>query len=268
MNSKTFLSVILLAITSVFIACGNSSNDDKTSDASEQQKRRLNWDSVPSEFNPQTFEENFQTTNINRIFIDMFGFKDDVEVVYTDSLATGQGYLKIYSVLKDSGSRGSFDSSATGQKLQLNRYGSYQCSIKIENGSIAQLKGLCFVRLQIYLPTGSEIEVYNLKQLISRRFIPIDSDTFIDSIKAASFSNEKKSVIDDFISSYNGMNKSPQLTAAQLGIVVSNFNLSDEKFDVLRKLHGYIVDRQNLAAMIESKINYFDRDEARRICGL
>lgn len=268
MKSKIYLNVLVILVATSLMACGNSSNDDKKSGVTEQQKNRLNWESIPSTFNPQTFEENFQTNNMNRIYVDMFGFKDDVEIVYTDSLAQGQGYLKIYSVFKDSGSRGSFSTSTSGQSLQLNRYGTYQCSIKTENGSITQLKGLCFVRMQIYLPKGVEIEIYNLKQLISRRFIPVDSETFIKNIKDASFSEGKKAAIEDFISSYNGMNKSPQLTADQLGIVVSNFSFKDEKFDALRKLHIYVVDRQNLTAMIEKEINYFDRDEAKKICGL
>ncbi len=269
MKSKIYSNVLVVLFTTALMACGNSSKDDNDKNTSvTEKKNRLNWDSIPSEFNPQTLEENFETNNMNRIYVDMFGFKDDVEVVYTDSLAQGQGYLKIYSVLKDSGSRGSFSTSTSGQSLQLNRYGTYQCSIKTENGSITQLKGLCFVRMQIYLPKGAEIEIYNLKQLISRRFIPVDSETFIKNIKDASFSEGKKAAIEDYISSYIGMNKSPQLTAVQLGIVVSNFSFKDEKFDALRKLHIYVVDRQNLATMIEQEISYFDRDEAKKICGL
>ena len=98
--------------------------------------------------------------------------------------------------------------------------------------------------------------------------IPIDSETFIKSLKSASFSDGKKAVIEEYISSYVGMEKSPQLTAEQLGIVVTSFGFKEEKFDVLRKLNIYIVDRHNLLAMIEKEISYFDRDKAKRICGL
>ena len=265
-NIKLILSLIF---TASLVACGNSStSEDKNGTVTEQQKRRINWGAIPSEYNPETFEENFQIGNSNRVFVDMFGFKDDVEVVYTDKLAQGQGYLKIYSVFKESGSRGSFNASTSGSNLMLNRYGTYQCSIKVENQNITNLKGLCFIRVQIFLPVGLEVEVYNIKQLITKRFIPIDSETFIKNFKDASFADGKKTAIEDYISSYSGMNKSPQLTSNQLGIVVDGFSWKEEQFEALRKLHIYVTDRENLGAMIDKEISYFDREEARRICGL
>ena len=96
----------------------------------------------------------------------------------------------------------------------------------------------------------------------------LDGSLTIKNFKDASFSDGKKAAIEDFISSYNGMSKAPQLTANQLGIVVNGFSFNEEKFDILRKLHIYVIDRQNLNAMIEKEVSYFDRDEARKICGL
>ena len=251
------------------VACGNNeSKNDKNGNVAEQQKNRINIEAIPSQFNPEVFEEYFQTANTDRIFIDMFGFKNDVEVVYTDSLLQGQGYLKIYSVFKDSGSRGSFSSTNSGSSLILDRFGQYQCSIKTENSNITNLNGLCFIRLQIFLPANAEIEVYNLKQLITKRFIPIDAETFIKNFKDASFKEQKMATLNDFISSYNGMSKAPQLTSNQLGIVVDGFSWKEDQFEALRKLHTYVTDRENLRAMIDKEISTFDRDEARRICGL
>ena len=74
--------------------------------------------------------------------------------------------------------------------------------------------------------------------------------------------------LNDFISSYNGMSKAPQLTSNQLGIVVDGFSWKEDQFEALRKLHTYVTDRENLRAMIDKEISSFDRDEARRICGL
>ena len=266
--NKSF-KLIFLLVTVVFAGCNGSKSDEKNGDSvTEQQKRRIDWASVPREFNPEVFEENFQTNNTNRIYIDMFGFKDDVEVVYTNTLAQGQGYLKIYSVFKDSGSKGSFSSTTNGESLMLNRYGTYQCSIKTENNKISALKGLCFVRLQVFLPAGSEIEIYNIKQLITKRFIPIDSETFLKNFKDASFKEGKMATINDYLSSYEGMTKAPQLTSNQLGIVIDGFSWKEEQFEALRKLHMYVSDRQNLGAMIDKEVSSFDREEAKRICGL
>ena len=266
MKSILFLKATALIIAIFVTACGNSSKNT-TDGEQNQQKNRIEWEKIGSEFNPSTFEENFQTNNTNRIYIDMFSFKDDFEIVYTNTLATGQGYLKIYTVYKDGGSSGNFNTTVSEENLLLNRYGTYQCSIKTSNGSITQLKGLCFVRLQIYLPTGSEIEVYNIKQLISRRFIPIDYKTFIKNFKNVSFSDQKNAAIDEYLSSYAGLSKTPQLTPEQLGTVIDGFNWSKEKFEALRKLQAYVIDRQNLVRMIESEFSHFDIPEAKRICG-
>lgn len=264
-----YIKILSVLFCCGLVACGNSDSTDKNGGTvTEQEKNRINWDAIPSQYNPKIIEENFQTVNSDRIYVDMFSFKDDVEVVYTDSLAQGQGYLKIYTVFKDSGSTGSFNSSKNGSTLMLNRYGQYQCSIKTENNSISNLKGLCFIRLQIFLPAASEIEVYNVKQLITKRFIPIDSETFLKNFKDASFKEGKMATINDFVSSYSGMSKSPQLTSSQLGIVIDDFSWKEEQFEALRKLHIYVTDRQNLGAMIDKEINTFDREEAKRICGL
>lgn len=268
MKFKIYFKTLILLVVFLFMACGKNSNETSDGGVAGQQANRLNWSSIPSEFHPEIFEENFQTMNMNRIYIDMFGFKNDVEVTYSSTLAQGQGYLRIYSVFKESGSRGSFSSSTSGQNLLLNRYGTYQCSIKTENGKIVSVKGLCFVRMQVILPTGSEIEVYNIKQLISRRFIPIEAEDFLKNFRDASFADGKKAVIADYIASYSGMSRAPQLTADQLGVVIDGFSFKEDMFEVLRKLHVYIVDRQNLAAMIEKEFSYFDRDEAKRICKL
>ena len=121
MNSKLLLNGLFLTLSIFLSACGNSANNAADKSVTDQEKKRLNWSSIPSEFNPEIIEENFQTGPANRIYMDMFGFKDDVEVIYTDKLASGQGYLKLYTVLKESGSSGRLSTSVSGQNLELNR---------------------------------------------------------------------------------------------------------------------------------------------------
>ena len=259
---------ILLILAMTLCSCGGSSSDSPANSRPNEQKNRVNWEAIPSEFNPDIITENFQIGNSNRIEMDMFSFSDDVEVVYLDTLAAGQGSLKIYTVLKESGSRGSFSVTNSANSLKLNRNGSYSCSIQIKNGAITQLKGLCFIRLQVFLPKGSEIEVYNLKKLITRRYNAIDTETFLKCFADASFKDEKNAVIDDYLASYQVTGKTPQLTASQLGAVISGFMIKEDKFAALKKLHSYASDRQNLKAMIEKEFSFFDQDEAKRICGV
>ncbi|MES2801968.1 MAG: DUF4476 domain-containing protein [Bdellovibrionota bacterium] len=264
MNKCSRLLVLILA--AVLVGCGDKSNNN-TDGAVEELRNRIDWNSIPSEYNPSVFEEDFNTQDVNRVFVDMFGFDDDVEVVYTDSLAKDQGYLKIYTVLKGSGSRGSFSSTIEKKNLNLERFGSYRCSIQIKNNKIAELEGLCIVRVQVYLPVGAELEVYNINQLLTRRFIAMDNQTFIKNFKSASFKENKNAVINDYLSSYAAINKRPALLSAELGVVIDGFSFSD-KLEALKKLQAYVVDRENIGQMIDSKFSHFDRPEARRICGL
>ena len=122
--------------------------------------------------------------------------------------------------------------------------------------------------MQIFLPVGAEIEVYNVGALISRRFIPIDTETFLKNVDSATWSSEKFAAIEDFMNSYAGTTKTPKLLAKQLGLVIHDFMMSEEKFKALRRLHRAVMDRENLGSMIESEFNYFDRDQARQIVGL
>lgn len=264
---KLNLFFILLSALAI-VACSNSDSSGPQGETAKAHQNRLDWDSIPAQFNPETFEENFQLGSSNKIDVNMFGFKDDVEILYSNTLATGQGYLKLYSVRKDGGSRGQFNTSVTGSTLKLNRYGSYECEIRITDGHIAELKGLCFVRLQIVLPMKAEIEVYNIKQLISKRFFTISTDELIQNIHSASFKEGKNAAINDYLASYTAVGKTPQMVAEQLGLVVHEFTFKDEKFAALKQLQMYAIDRQNLNAMIEKEFSFFDREEAKKICGL
>lgn len=264
MSNYSHIFALLLALS--LVACGNKSDDNGGGTVQELQNR-IDWDSISSEFSKDTFEENFQTQDVNRVFVDMFSFDGDVEVIYTNSLAKDQGYLKIYTVLKGSGSRGSFSSTVERKNLNLQRFGRYECSIQTKNKQITALEGLCIIRVQIFLPAGAEIEVYNLDKLLTRRFIAMDNETFIKNFKDASFKEGKNAVINDYLASYNAINKRPALLSAELAIVIDGFSFND-KLEALKKLHTFVIDRENLGQMIDSEFSHFDRPEARRICGL
>lgn len=264
---KGQLLVGLVLVAWVLSGCGDAS-DSQSSTNTQTNPRRVHWESVPSEFNPEVKDTTFETNGINTIKLNIFGFKDDVEVVYTSDLAENTGMMRLFSVYKDSASWGGLTVKASGSTLDISKYGTYQCSIKVSNGQVTAVKGGCYVRLQVFLRPGTEIEVYNVGSLISRRFIPVDPESFIKNVDDASFDKDKFAAIDDFIGSYRDLGKTPTLLTRHLSVVIDEMSGRDNTLEALRRLHSYVTDRENLPAMIESEINYFDREEARRIVGL
>lgn len=261
---------LIIGVASLLVGCGGSSggNGENNPANKAQPKNRVNWSAVPSEYNPSVEDTEFRTDGFEKIHMDAFGFNDDVEVVYSKDIPAGLGYLRIFKVWKKQASWGDLRPQPNGKTLDLKSDGNYQCSIQVRNGQITQLEGGCYVRLQVLLPVGSEVEVYNVGQLITKRFIPINTEDFLEQLNDATWAAAKFVVIENFLASYSELNKRPSLTAQELGIVVDEFNWKEEKFKALGRLHSVVSDRENLGKMIEDKFSDFERDEARRIVGL
>lgn len=273
---RTVVPVLSLLLLMVAVsACTVSVGKDKGSDTppaptpdTKPNPNRVNWQAVPSQFHPETKDIAFTTNaSIEKIVVDTFG-DDNVEVVYSNTMAAGSGILRMYSVWNESAVWGSTAVRTESKAVRLQSSGQYQCSIKVENGSITALKGGCYVLQQVILPTGSTIEVYKGDELISKRFIAMSNDTFMEQIDRASFDKDRQAVIADYLKSYQDVGRAPQLTAAALGKVLHPFSFKDAKMQALSQLHVYVTDRQNLGQMIDNEFSYFDRQDARKIVGL
>lgn len=270
---KKLLSVIFML--TVF-GCAKSSKDSDPAggpsggNGNRQKQNPVDLSSLPSEYNPSSFEEKFSLQNINQIYFDMFGFKNDVEIVYSNSLSESEGFVKIYTAEYDSeqSSVGSLSTERKNNKRFLSRSGMYACSINIENRKITKLKGLCFLRMEIHIPAGSQIEVYNVQELLTKRYFAVDNATLLMNYKKASYTDDKKAVIEDFLNSYEETNQTPVLYTYELASLLEGFSFATDKFETLEKLQSYISDRNKLSAMIDEEFNYFDREKARKICEL
>lgn len=258
---------ILFSVIFTLAACNDSSSSNGSDDGRGKAGHYVNWEAVTSDFNPGIIEIPFQTTGIEKIDLDAFGFDNDVRVIYSKDLHPNEGFVKIYKVWKKQATFGSMSPIQEGKNLKLYNYGQYICSIRVENGRITELEGGCYVRVQLILPVGSEIEVYNVKQLITKRFIPISTEDFLKQVDDEPWAKGKFAVIRNYLSSYTG-SKKPSLTSRQLGEVIHDFMTGDEKLTALQQLHGTVSDRNNLSYMIENEFNYFDREKARRIVGM
>ncbi len=261
--------VLSLLVPLVFLsACGGDSGSNGNEGGPAPQSNRINWENVPTEFHPTIEDVKFSTSGIDTVKVDAFGFTNDAEVVYSDEVPAATGYVRIFKVWKKSASWGSVSPYVQGATVNIRSQGTYQCSIRIRNGQIIELEGGCYVRLQVFLPRAAEIEVYNVGQLISKRFIPISAETLLKNIDHAVGVDDKFASIDDFLNSYAGLSKVPTLTSVQLGEVIGEFSWKEEKLKALRMLHAFVTDRENLRQMIEKKFSMFEREEAFAIVGI
>lgn len=271
MKNRISLVVLGLLGALTITACSSDNDDKKSDNPSDPGVQRVHWDSIPSEYSPRKESFNLQLQSTQKIQMDLFGFTNDVQIHYSDSLPADAGSIDLFTVSKDSKhslSGLNIDEDLSTKSLKLNRYGSYECSIRIRNGKIAELKGACYIRVLLTLPKNAEIEVYNVGKLITKRFIAIDNGTFLKDLDRASFQEDKEAVIESYLESYRATGKTPVLTSGELAKAIQEFTRTEGKFIALRKLHAYVTDRENLGQMIEDEFSYFDRDEAKRIVGL
>lgn len=262
------LLLFAIVMSSCTVKVGNGTDNDTGNGNPPQKALALNWESVPAEDNPSIDNIVLTTTGIQKIKMDMFSFSGDVVLTYSAAQPAGTATLKIFKVWKESASWGAFSSHQSGDSLELGSNGSYECSIRLKNGAIESLKGGCYVRLEVVLPVGSQIEVYNLGALISRRFTAMSNADLVKGVDSASFAKDKMAVIDAYLASYASVQKSPTLTAQELSQVLHQFPFKEDKFASLRKLHLFVADRQSLSAMIDQEFSYFDRTEAHQIAGI
>lgn len=261
--------VILLGLS--LMGCGGSSSNSTGDGGGGGQKPNkapyVNWETIPAEYNPKTKDIPFNTESIERIHINASGFSKDVEVVYSNQVKSHEGLLRVYRVWKEKASWGDLSPRRNGKNLDLKTQGSYSCSIQIKNGQIAYLKGGCYVRIELFLPVGAEIEVYNVGQLLTKRFIPMDNESFLNELDSVFRSEDKFNIIENYLASYTG-GRHPTLISKELGEVIHGFIRKEDKFKVLKRLHPIVSDRQNLKVMIDDEFNYFDREEAYQIVGV
>jgi hypothetical protein len=247
-------------------------NNDRPSGPNS--KNKVNWDTVPSDYHPEVQENEFRTGGFKAIHVDAFSFKDDVEVLYGDKVPNGSVFVRAFTVWKETelwqptSNWRTLRARPNGSSLDLKSEGSYSCYTEVVNGDIQTLAGGCFVRLEIWLPQGAEIEVYNLGQLISKRFFPMETSTMMTQLEQSIDSDAKFSIIDTYLASYLELNKKPSITTQQLKPIIQSFSFDKDKHKALRLLHSFVTDRQNLSTLIDELFTYFEREEARRTVGL
>lgn len=263
-----FQKIQILALTLAcltLVACGGKGSGNKTN---PEGQGGIAWESIPSEFNPHEEKIEADLQGTQTIKMNLFGFNQDVRIQYSKSLDQNKFQLQLFTVSKDARtSLSGAEFREDGTNLQINKYGGYECSIETKNRQVTALKGACYIKVVLTLPAGAEVEVYNVGQLLTQRFFAMDNKTFLKELHDA-WSNDKLAVIDSYLSSYQAIGKTPGLLTAELKTAIHEFSFGEQKLEVLRKLHRYTLDRENLPKMIETEFSYFDQDDARKIVGL
>ncbi|MCX6124812.1 MAG: DUF4476 domain-containing protein [Proteobacteria bacterium] len=273
--------VFLLAFAACSVQVGKKDNadggdapDGRPSNGSNQNESQpkedyVDWPAVSRDNNPEIETTDLNLSGVVRINADLYGFTKDVNLEYRDDLPAQKGQVLSYSVMSGSTPVWSKVSvSLTDGFLKVTRKGDYRCAISVENKSIKSLDGQCYVRIDIRLPKNAQIEVENVGQLLSKRFLPVTADSLVEAVKKAVVKEDKLAVIADFLESYKVTEVKPSLTVVQFKKVLSEFAFKDDKFEVLRKLHATVADRTALSMMIDQEFTYFDRAEAKAIAGL
>jgi hypothetical protein len=255
---KQFLWVLLLGLA----ACSNSSGNGGGGASAQH---LVNWEGVPANFHPQIQEITGEASGVTKVNVNLFGFTQDVQVVYEQRPDVA---VRMYTVWNESGLLPSPSVVRRANTLRYSTSGGYDCSYDISNGQIRKLKGGCLMRIDIAVPVGAEVEVYNVDQLISARYFPIDNQTFLSDLDKAFPSQPKFAVINDYLKSYSDTKKIPILATTELAHIVHAFMMTEEKYQALSMLNRYVMNRSSLSGMIEQEFMYFDREKARQICGL
>lgn len=259
----------ILVATLVTVGCGSSGDGSSASGAGDGANReRIVWAEIAPEHHPEIAKQNVTLAGVETIKTNLFGFDGDFVLLYDAKMPAGQGAINVYRVWKESASYGSTSIAARDGTLTASSSGTYECSIRVENRRITQLKGGCIVRVEVVLPVGSEIEVYNLDQLKSRRFKAMTNAAMLENVRRAYRDEQRLAAIEDYLNSYRETGKRPALTAPEVGRALHDFPFKDGKMTVLRKLHAYVADRESLRAMIDAEFTYFDRADARAVVGL
>lgn len=172
---KSFFKIFLILFTlSFFAGCEVPSSIEATGEitdsANSQVSHRVNWAAVSPSHNPEIEDFDFNTTGARKINLNLYGFKRDVEAVYSNKIQPETMKLKLFKVRNQASSLNNVEALLNGQELNVAGTGNYDCAIQLQGGMITYLRGDCVVRLQVFLPMGSTLEVYNQKAIITKKF--------------------------------------------------------------------------------------------------
>ncbi len=137
-----------------------------------------------------------------------------------------------------------------GSRLSL-----YSCQISMFNGNITFIKGGCFFKTTVFLPTNSTVEVYSDGALKTERVKGMPNSELIALIDEASFSEEKLKLVDEYLNSYKGRG-TPSLSAQELGHIIEEISMSTEQMIAFKKLAPFVSDKSNLPEAIEESFSF------------
>ncbi len=231
--------------------------------------------SIPAKFSPRTQQFEIPTDKTKAIRIKLPGSIENKAVVinYLKNAALDKVVVKVHSVEFDARTSVSgvrlTQESTSDYSINMGGIFNYSCSIKLKNNKISSLEGACFIRIDIDIPKNAKIEIYNKESLLTKKFYPTELRTLFADLTKTSQSDAKLQMLQDFIASYKSTNTVLVLNSSELSQIVKSFAFSSDKLEALKKMHSFVVDRENLSKAInESFLSTFDRRDAYAIVGL
>ncbi len=198
------------------------------------------------------------------------GAMKSLKLVYKKGLTEGKFVVKSVGESRTKADQVlNFTSDYEGDSIKIyNSNFNYSCELQTRNGKITKIKGGCLQSGSLTLPKGAKIEVYDGEKRLSKMFFPMTIDVYLEKLDDAFPSDEQLKVINEFVKSYKATKTKLELLSEHLQKSLDEFSFDNDKFTVLKKLHSYVTDRENLEEVIEDQFSYFDQEKARKIVGL
>jgi hypothetical protein len=262
MNFKNFVfgSLVVCALA----ACGP---DNKNLKEYDHGSNTILWENVSADYNPQVSQNDMDVKDVEKIVVNVPSAADKVNVIYSATLPADTSVIKVYTISKDSVTSSGLRRGRLNNTIEMSDR-TQSCNLKAEEGRIKYLKGYCYARIDVYLREGSQVEVYSGSKIITDHFHTISLVELMNRMQESSDDAARLENVADFASSYTETSQRAQIYTSDLTAILRKFQATAPKMQVLRLLHTYVTDRNQLENMIETEFEYFDRAEARKIVGL
>jgi len=272
---KTGIIVLATCIGLGTLSCGSTSNSHGTPAPNNENQTiaetndQLDFGKIPKEFNPESEVFAVAELRANKIKVRLPAAHDGLVLKYVDQMKKDAIVFRQYRVWKDSASFLSIGPKIEGVTLEIAGTGTYTCSMRVQNNQLTELNGGCYVRYELELAKGAELEVYYGDKLLTKRFVPISVEEFLSALKKEGFGKNGLTIIDEFVSSYVNVSKVPALLCFELEEVLEVFDLSTEnKLEALKRLHQYVSNKADLGKTLDGAFPFSSqREKARQITG-
>lgn len=264
------MKTIILVLAWLVLSCGEKprSNGRSASD-SDENKNVINYRALERDYRVDHHKYHFdlKSEHKNTLNINAHLNIDDFQIQY--NLKKEESPYVILSTVSESGSMDTFEISYDESgSVYFSRVGGsqYSCSITRVDGEVTDLTGFCYTRIIVNLPKKDKTIIYHQGKLKTKRSFSMSRDEFKTTYSNEYFDEARLKVINNFLGFNKKFGASFDFKADDLDIVLQLMTYQDFDMRALKKLHGLVIERGELKAVIDKNFSIFDREQAYKIC--